>query len=150
MPLENGTTISQGTLSIGSGGRVDIEVGPNNGLGATLDGVNVIGTDLTSTISLGDGSTIALTNSTISDVSFNFPGTGDTIDLTASLYSSEYLVWTQSSTANGGGGTLRLYSSPGVLESTFNLSGIYSQSEFSLGQDIRLAWHRYKLQQSEL
>ena len=136
LTLEDGTTISGGTLAIGSGDRVDIEAGPNNGLGATLDGVNVVGTDLTSTISVGNGSTIALTNSTLSDVSFSFSGTGDTIDLTDVAYSSnEYVVWTQSSTANGGSGTLQLYSSPGVLESTFNLSGIYSQSEFSLGQD---------------
>ena len=152
LTLEDGTTINGGTLAIGSGDRVDIEVGPNNGLGATLDGVNVVGTDLTSTISVGNGSTIALTNSTLSDVSFAFAGTGDTIDLTDVAYSSnEYVVWTQSSTANGGSGTLQLYSSPGVLESTFNLSGIYSQSEFSLGQDSTASrWHQYKLQQSKL
>ena len=136
LTLDDGTIITHGTLSIGSGDTLNIEAGPNNGLGATLDGVEVIGTDVTSMVRVGSESTLTLTNTTFSDVTFTFAGTGNTIDLTDVAYTSnEYVVWTQSTTANGGSGTLQLYSGTGAPESTFNLSGIYSQNEFSVGQD---------------
>jgi Legume lectin domain/FecR protein len=63
---------------------------------------------------------------------------GDTIDLTDVNYaSSEYLLWTQTTTADGGSGVLQLYNGSGALESTLNLTGVYSQNEneFSVGKD---------------
>jgi VCBS repeat-containing protein len=39
--LDDGTTISNGLLKVGAGSTLDIEAGPGNGLGATLDNVSV-------------------------------------------------------------------------------------------------------------
>ena len=54
---------------------------------------------------------------------------------TSIIASSDYAVWTQTNTADGGSGTLQIYDGAGTLESTLNLTGIYSQNEFTLGKD---------------
>ena len=64
--LDDGTTVTNGTLTIGNGGTLDIEAGAN-GPGATLDGVTVNGSGAiqvdgtvspTTTLILDDGTTI--------------------------------------------------------------------------------------------
>ena len=63
-------------------------------------------------------------------------GAGDTVDLATIGYSSsEYDVWTQTSTLNGGSGTLAIYSGVGTLKETLHLNGIYTQNEFALASD---------------
>ena len=62
-------------------------------------------------------------------------GRGDTIDLASIGYSpAEYAFWTQTSTANGGTGTLQIYNGD-TLEETFHLNGTYAPNEFALTQD---------------
>jgi len=97
--LDDGTTITNGTLSIGGVGVVDVEAG-GNGLGATLDGVTVNGTasgvdipgslievGLTSkaTLTLDDGTTITDGSLTIGatgvlDVEAGTTGPGATLN----------------------------------------------------------------------
>jgi hypothetical protein len=63
-------------------------------------------------------------------------GAGDTMDLANLTYSSsEYDIWTQTSTLNGGRGTLAIYSGADTLEQTLHLKGIYTQNEFALASD---------------
>ena len=60
--LQDGTSITHGTLQIESGGTVDIEHVQNTGLNdATLDDVSVVGEDSSSTIEVGVSSTATLT-----------------------------------------------------------------------------------------
>ena len=64
--LDDGTTVYGGTLTIGSGGELDVELGSNGGNGATLDGVTVtnygaIDVDLNASgaiLTLDDGTTV--------------------------------------------------------------------------------------------
>ena len=61
---------------------------------------------------------------------------GDAIDLPALAYqSSEYAVWTQTTTTNGGSGTLQLFSGT-TLADTFNLAGTYNSYGFAVQQDL--------------
>ena len=63
-------------------------------------------------------------------------GAGDTVDLTSIGYSpTAYAVWTQTSTTNGGSGTLAIYNASGTPEASLNLNGIYTQNEFALASD---------------
>ena len=68
LTLDDGTTIIDGTLTIGGGSTLHIEAGLHSGLGATLDGVTVndagnvqvdLATQLPTTLTLDDGTTIA-------------------------------------------------------------------------------------------
>jgi hypothetical protein len=62
-------------------------------------------------------------------------GENDTIDLANLAFSAgEQAVWTQTSTNNGGAGTLQIFNG-GALEETLNLNGIYAQNEFAVSQD---------------
>ena len=147
----NGGTINDGTAS-GTGdpalfGSIDVTgsstisnailkngvVTIESGQTLTLNNVTVIGTAIEfagtyDTLKIGQSSNF---NGTIGGLA-----TGDAIDLTGITYSSsEYAVWTQTATANGGSGTLQIYDGSGTLQSTLNLTGIYSQNEFALGQD---------------
>jgi hypothetical protein len=66
-------------------------------------------------------------------------GENDTIDLANLAFSAgEQAVWTQTSTNNGGAGTLQIFNG-GALEETLNLNGIYAQNEFALSQDTTSA-----------
>ena len=80
LTLKNGTTIIDGTLSIGHLDTLDIERGANDP-GATLDSVFVNSADSTSMVTLGNGSTLTLTGTTIHGGTVNFVGTGDTLAL---------------------------------------------------------------------
>ncbi len=79
LTLDDGTTTTGGTLSIGGGDTLDIEAGTVNGLGATLSNVNVLATDLTSTITVGNGATLKLIGTDIGGGTLNFVGSGDTL-----------------------------------------------------------------------
>ncbi len=200
LTLDDGTTITGGTLSIGSGNTLDID--SVHGLGATLTNVDVVGANSSSTIAVdgpltlndatisgvtinyvgvtgdidirgssaidgailnnGDvsvesGQTLTLGDVTVSGTTIQFFGfddtlklsnpssfngtiaglaSGDAIDLTTLGYASDdYSVWTQTTTTNGGTGTLQIYNGANVLQATLDLAGIYSQGDFSLAKD---------------
>ncbi len=62
--------------------------------------------------------------------------TGDSIALADIAFASnESAVWTQTTAANGGSGTLQIFDGSGTLETTLNLTGIYTQNQFALTED---------------
>jgi hypothetical protein len=95
LTLDDGTTISGGTLVIGHGDTLDIEPGAN-GPGATLSDVQVSSIDLTSTITVGNGSTLTL------DAAFITGGTIDDFTSTTGGIIPGDIDIAVSSTINGG------------------------------------------------
>ena len=88
------------------------------------------------------GGPVVTTGMLILDDSRDFHGTisglttGDSIALADIAFASnESAVWTQTTTANGGSGTLQIFDGSGTLETTLNLSGIYTQNQFALTED---------------
>jgi hypothetical protein len=82
LTLDDGTAVTGGTLSIGSGDTLDIEHGAH-GSGATLDGVTVNATDSTGTIKVGvnGAATLLLDDGTsITDGALSI-GSGSTLDV---------------------------------------------------------------------
>ena len=62
-------------------------------------------------------------------------GASDVLDLNNVAYaSSEYAIWTQTSTSGSGSGTLQIYNGP-MLEGTLNLTGTYGPGNFALTTD---------------
>ncbi len=144
----NGATISGATIDeTGTGSDVDVKAGSTITGGASLNDGDV---------SIESGQTLTLGNVTVSGATFNFFGFGDTlkigqpssfngaiaglasgdaIDLTSVTYGSNgYSVWTQTSTTNGGTGILQIYDGS-ALQATLDLTGIYSQGDFTLTAD---------------
>ena len=134
--LENISLINNGTLDVN---------------GATLSVASTTTIVGSGDVVISGGGTADFHNSFDENVAFSGAGTlelaqsyggtisdfgpGDTTDLAGIGYSpAEYAVWTQTSTANGGTGTLQIYSG-GTLEETLHLNGTYSPNEFSLTQD---------------
>jgi fibronectin-binding autotransporter adhesin len=110
-----------GSATISSGGVMDFEAGVASG----------------QTISFSDGTgTLQLGYAQYFGGQITGFGVGDTIDLTNVGYlSSEYAIWTQTSSSDGGSGTLAIYSGAGTLEADLHLNGIYTQNEFALASD---------------
>ncbi|MGB6237282.1 MAG: FecR domain-containing protein, partial [Bradyrhizobium sp.] len=110
LTLDDGTTITNGDLTIAAGSTLDVEAG-KTGPGATLDGVTVSGTsgDTPSTIEVGtlgaatllldDGTTITNGNLTIAG--------GSTLDSTGTSFISNATI-TNSGTLESTGGTLTI------------------------------------------
>ena len=144
----NGAPISGATIDeTGTGSDVDVKAGSTITGGASLNDGDV---------SIESGQTLTLGNVTVSGATFNFFGFGDTlkigqpssfngaiaglasgdaIDLTSVTYGSNgYSVWTQTSTTNGGTGILQIYDGS-ALQATLDLTGIYSQGDFTLTAD---------------
>ena len=98
--LDDGTSITGGTLSIASGDTLDIEPGAINGNGATLANVTVSSIDLTSTITVGHDSTLTLSGATISGGTIN-DFSPPPVGTTGSIIAGDIDI-TGSSTINGG------------------------------------------------
>jgi hypothetical protein len=152
----NHATINGGTIT--DNGTIDVT--GDSSINGTTTGAPPVTTDAilkNGGVTIESGQTLTLNNVTVIGTAIEFAGTydtlkigqssnfngtigglaaGDAIDLNGVIYSSsEYAVWTQTATANNGSGTLKVYDGAGTLESTLNLTGIYSQNEFALGQD---------------
>ena len=158
LSLAAATTDNSGMLEATGGGTLQIEGSVTNSGTVEADG-GTIDVFSTATIS-GDavvaagGGLVDFAGSAATNVSFSGSGTlqvgqplsftgtissfgtGDAIDLPGVAFQSgEYAVWTQTSTTNGGSGTLQLFNGP-TPEGTFNLAGSYSQSSFALTTDF--------------
>ena len=95
------------------------------------------------TVSFGDPGTLVVSNSADFHASVSNFAVGDTIDAADVKYTAgEYAVWTQSSTANSGYGTLALYTSGGALEDTLHLNGNYPERFCAHGGRQFAARHR--------
>jgi Legume lectin domain/FecR protein len=163
--VQNGTTINDSQLIIDSDDQMILNGATINGGTITDNGmIYVAGPSTISNailnhgeLTIESGQTLTLDNDTVNGTAIVFAGidstlkldqlsnfngtivgltTGDAIDLTNVAYSSnDYAVWTQTTTANGGCGMLKVYDCSGTLESTLNLAGIFSQNQFALSSD---------------
>ena len=129
-----------------SGGFVDFELGITGG-GATISDNGKLEYGWLSTVNTtfdGPG-TLVLDHQNQADSNFDTAsytgaisgfGAGDTLDVTDLTFSvNDYALWTQTTTANGGSGTLAIYNSVGALQASLNLNGSYTQGEFALASD---------------
>jgi autotransporter-associated beta strand protein len=152
-----------GIVTVQSGGIIDVQDDTlslaglvNSGLVHIESGAALAVNGVSNAFTINNGGELELGGASSEQVTFqssstgtlrldqpqNFTGTvtgfgaGDTIDLSNVTHSSgEYAVWTQSSTASGGNGTLAIYNAAGTLQETLNLNGIYNQGNFSLVED---------------
>jgi hypothetical protein len=116
-----------GSATIEHGGR--LEIGNTYGQTVTFDGTGTLQLDHAQQIDGAPGPH-SFTGS-ISDF-----GPNDVVDLANVAFAEgEHAVWTQSSTADGGSGTLAIYDGNGTLDAVLNLNGIYSPAEFALTGD---------------
>jgi VCBS repeat-containing protein len=140
-----------------NGGDLVIENSVNNtGTGSVVaDGGTVTvgsGGSISGTFDIEGGGVAQIVNSSEQDVAFAGTGTllldnsqnyrngvvsgftsGDAIDLQdITSAPNEYTVWTKTSALTGGSGTLQVYNGSGVLQTTLNLAGTYTQGNFAL------------------
>ena len=129
-------TINNGTMEASNGGTLDVAAAVAGAGSVTISGSG------TADFHHGFNQNVAFSGAGTLELAHSYGGTiggfgaGDTVDLTAIGYSSgEYDVWTQTSTLNGGSGTLAVYSGDGTIEETLHLNGVYTQNEFALASD---------------
>ena len=131
---------------VASGGFVDFELGISGGSATVSDsGKLEYGWSSNVNTTFNGPGTLVLDHQNQMDSNFDTAsytgaisgfGAGDTLDVTDLGFSaSDYALWTQTTTANGGSGTLAIYNSVGALEASFNLNGTYTQDEFALASD---------------
>ena len=89
-------------------------------------------------VSLAADDTAILSNYGTANGNAGFSGftTGDVIDFPNNTYGSAAAdIWTQVSAGSGAAGTLQIYGSNGIQQSTLNFAGTYAQDDFALTQD---------------
>ncbi|MGB7076596.1 MAG: hypothetical protein WBD53_05355 [Xanthobacteraceae bacterium] len=140
--IQNTAVWSQGSPDFGivaQDGTITLQGAVTGGGNAVIDGGNILFESSSTNAVIfvtGAGGTLGIAEPTDFSGSITGYGSGDTIDLsTLSYASSDYAVWTQSSTTSGGEGTLAIYNDSGVLQQSLNLDGIYAQGEFALASD---------------
>ena len=153
LSLGAGTTNNSGLLEATTGGTLQLENSVSNSGtieadGGTLD-VFASASITGNAIVITAGGVLDFAGGAATNVSFSGSGTlqlaepqafsgtiagfatGDVIELPgASFQPGEYAVWTQTTTANGGSGTLQIDSGSGTPIETFQLAGIYTSAEF--------------------
>ncbi len=139
--IVNSTLDNEGSI-VADGGTVFVGGPVTGGGSATIEdnGTLELGSTDAQTVTFNDASTLVLDHQDQGD-SQSFTGAisgfgqNDVVDLTDVAYgSNEDAVWTQATVADGGSGTLAIFSGD-TLEATLNLNGIYTPGEFALASD---------------